>query len=332
MAFVTQSDKVAFIQSVFGRADIHHDGVNVSVRCPNRECPSSSISAQKRKFCIRIDDDRTHCWVCGIKGRLSKILRLYVGREALTKYVGSGMAQTQYFESATDPKPVVLPTDFRLLGPLLENMQPHINAYVRYLYGRGLTDRDIWYFKFGISNEPAWRSRIIMPSFDADGHINWIVGRIILDGVRPKYLDADGDKDIVFNEMNIDWTRELTIVEGPFDLTKCDENATCLLGSNFSEKSRLFEMIARHNTPVILALDSDVKRKASKIAILASEFDVDIKMLPLGGKKDVGEMTKQEFLSAKSQAAAWCWEAYMSEKIDTIITTSIMGRHYVNQY
>lgn len=262
--------------------------------------------------------------MCGIKGRLPKILRLYVGRDALIKYVGSALAQTKYFDAPNDPKPVELPKDFRLLGPLIGTHLPHVNSHIRYIYSRGLTDRDIWHFKFGISDDPTWGNRIIMPSFDAAGHLNWVVGRTILDKVRPKYLDADGDKDIVFNEMNIDWTRELTITEGPFDLTKCDENATCLLGSNFSEKSRLFEMIARHNTPVILALDSDVRKKASKIAVLANEFDVDIRMLPLGDHKDVGEMTKEEFLQAKSTAAPWTWDTYILDKIGTIMTASIM--------
>jgi hypothetical protein len=324
--FVTHSDKIAFIQSVFGRADIHRDGVNVSVRCPNKECPSSQTSAQKRKFCIRLDDDRTHCWVCGIKGRLPKILRLHVGREALIKYVGAGLAQTKYFDAPDDPKPVRLPADFRLLGPLIGTHLPHVNSFIKYLYDRGLTDKDIWYFKFGISDEGGWRNRILMPSFDSDGKLNWLVGRTILERTFPKYLDADADKDIVFNEMNIDWTKDLTIAEGPFDLTKCDQNSTILLGSNFSEKSRLFEMIARHNTPVILALDADVRRKAAKIAVLANEFDVDIRMLPLGDRKDVGEMTKTEFLHAKQNAIPWTWNTYMADKIGTITTASIMRR------
>ena len=33
-----------------------------------------------------------------------------------------------------------------------------------------------------------------------------------------------------------DWKKELTLVEGPFDLFKCDTNATCLLGSHFTEE------------------------------------------------------------------------------------------------
>jgi len=45
--------------------------------------------------------------------------------------------------------------------------------------------------------------------------------------------------------------------------------------------------------------------KQHKWAKALSEFDVQVKILNLGGKKDVGEMTKEEFLQAKSQAKHW---------------------------
>lgn len=328
MSYTTNSEKIALIQSIFGHVDAHNDGVNVSVRCPNKECPSSKIAANKRKFCIRLDDNRTHCWVCGIKGHLAKILRLHVGNDALIKFGGALTTGRRYAEQNDGPKPVSLPADFRLLGPLLGTSSPHVNSYIKYLYGRGLTDRDIWFFKFGISDEPTWKSRIIMPSFDADGNLNWLVGRTIVDRTRPKYIDPEGDKiPIVFNEINIDWTKNLTIVEGPFDLTKCDDNATCLLGSNFSDQSRLLEMITSHNTPIIMALDSDVKQKADRIAMRVHEFDVDVRVLDLGNYKDVGEMTRDEFLVAKDDAKPWTWNTHIMGKINTIMTSSIMGRN-----
>ena len=111
--------------------------------------------------------------------------------------------------------------------------------------------------------------------------------------------------EFIFNEINIDWRKEITLVEGPFDLTKCDNNATAILGSNMSRKSALFQAIARNRTPVVLALDSDMPEKQHKWASALSEFDLNVKILNLGDKKDVGEMTREEFLLAKSQAKLW---------------------------
>jgi hypothetical protein len=72
-----------------------------------------------------------------------------------------------------------------------------------------------------------------------------------------------------------------------------------------SRKSALFQAIVRNKTPIILALDSDMPEKQHKWAKSLSEFDVEVKVLDLGGRKDVGEMTKEEFLHAKSQAKHW---------------------------
>ena len=47
--------------------------------------------------------------------------------------------------------------------------------------------------------------------------------------------------------INIDWSKELALVEGAFDLVKSNENSTCLLGSKLSEKSRLFLQIIKNN-------------------------------------------------------------------------------------
>lgn len=333
MSFVTNSDKIALIQSILGQVEAHRDGINVSVRCPNRECPSHPVTAQKKKFCIRLDDDRAHCWVCGLKGHLSKILRLHVGRDAVIKF-GGVMAANYAHDDRKENLPPRLPADFRLLGPFLGRVGvPYVNPFIKYLYSRGISDRDIWHFKFGFSNEPSWRNRVIMPSFDRNGNLNWITGRTILDGIRPKYLDHDGDKNIIFNEINLDWTHDLTIVEGPFDMVKCDQNSVPLMGSEFSEKSRLFAMIVAHNTPVILGLDADVRRKTAKFAKLMCQFDIDVRILPLGEHKDVGEMTRDEFIKAKAEATQWDWNALMNDKIDRIQSKSIVrSRHENNSH
>ena len=145
-----------------------------------------------------------------------------------------------------------------------------------------------------------------MPSFDSDGKLNYWTARSIESDMIMKYMNPSIPRgEFIFNEINLDWRKEMTLVEGPFDLTKCDSNATAILGSNMSRKSALFQAIVRNKTPIILALDSDMPEKQHKWAKSLSEFDVEVKVLDLGGRKDVGEMTKEEFLHAKSQAKHW---------------------------
>jgi hypothetical protein len=290
------------------------DSKNLAVSCP--KCKNS----QKKKLAIRLDDDRVHCWVCGLGGRLISILVQYrpsLVHEYVTRFVGSNVTLLKH-----DPieKQVVLPADYRLLAPLMGSNEPTIKWAVNYLKHRGLTERDLWYFKFGVSTDTTMRRRVIMPSFDGEGILNFYTGRAIDSGTFRKYMNCDTEKKaVIFNEINLDWSRELTLVEGPFDLTKCDENATCLLGSSFTEDSALFSMVFKHMTPIVLALDCDMVNKTwQRIARMLSNYDIPVKILDLGSFKDVGEMTKKQFLDAKASARGWDRMDALRMKINTL--------------
>ena len=181
----------------------------------------------------------------------------------------------------------------------------------------------MWYFKLGTCNKGKFRRRIIIPSFDTDGILNYFVGRSI-DDSKYKYINSKNKKtDIIFNEINIDWTKELTIVEGPFDLLKCNQNSTCLLGSSLGERSFLFKRIIANRTPVIIALDSDMKHKSIKIAESLLGYDCNVKILNLGKFSDVGEMTKLEFKDLKSSATSWNRRLSLMEKISSLRSGSL---------
>ena len=96
--------------------------------------------------------------------------------------------------------------------------------------------------------------------------------------------------EVIFNEINIDWSEELTIVEGPFDLMKSNQNATCLLGSTLNQRHALFKKIVANKTPVLLALDPDASKKTQDIATLLYSFDIAVKVLDIYPYDDVGEM------------------------------------------
>ena len=72
---ISVSEKVSFLQRVFGTCLLGNDGINVAVCCPNPKCGSHG-KPSKKKLVIRIDNDRFHCWVCDIKGRsLTPLIR-----------------------------------------------------------------------------------------------------------------------------------------------------------------------------------------------------------------------------------------------------------------
>lgn len=86
---------------------------------------------------------------------------------------------------------------------------------------------------------------------------------------------------------------------------KCDSNASAILGSEFSESHKLFMQILEHKTPILLALDIDKQRKQERIAKLLDSYKIPVRILSLGSFDDVGEMTREQFLTSKNAARSW---------------------------
>jgi len=312
MGFFTQSDAITFIEKIFGNVQLTNNGLNATVVCP--KCKITKGTA-KKKLAIRTDDFKMHCWSCGFKGRnILYLLRRYspgavpeymvkFHQENITEYPLDVNQENIYLK---------LPDGFELLAENINNPIPNYQNSINYLYSRGLSERDLWYFKFGITTkDKRFYRRVIFPSFDRTGHLNYYTGRSINPKEVKRYYDCEEgtfDKNsIIFNESKIDWKEPLTIVEGPFDLAKCGYNTTCLLGNYLSEESLLFSRILQHSTKIILALDNDMQPTQQRLAKMLSEFDIQIFLLPIpANKKDVGELSKTEFESLiKTNLVPW---------------------------
>ena len=178
--------------------------------------------------------------MCDIKGRdLRIILKKFVGNDASQFFIANFLDEKniKIREEVAEEK-ISLPRSFSLIADNIHSKDPDIKACIRYLKGRGLYESDFWRFRFGTTASGFHRRRIIIPSFDDAGDLNYYSSRSIDAHVTPKYANPRVNKlDIIFNELHIDWMKELTITEGPFDLTKCGFNSTCLLGSSLSESS-----------------------------------------------------------------------------------------------
>lgn len=319
------SKKIAFLSQVFGTCVLGNDSLNVATCCPNPKCSTYGNSA-KKKLVIKIDTDQFQCWSCDLKGRnLSYLLKRYFPRhlhEYQSKFANKNV---KAIEIAQEEIVVTIPENFILLAANLTSLDPDIRSTVKYLYSRGLTNRDLWYFRFGTCARGRYRRRAIMPSFNEDGELNYFVARTIDNQNKMKYMNAKvPKKNIIFNEINIDWKSELTLVEGPFDLTKCNDNATCLLGSHFSEEYELFQKIIKHKTPVLLALDPDMKLKTQEYAKKLSAYGIRVRVLDLGRFSDVGEMSKLDFACAKKNAPLWNFDDRLLNLFSTVKSGSIL--------
>lgn len=324
----TRGQVIEFIEKVFGNGIQSNQGLNVSVVCPI--CKKSKDSTyEKKKLVIRTDNFLTHCWICGYKSKnilelIQKFKKEYI-EEYIKNFVNSEELFLDVKENIDEQYILKLPNDFELLATA-DRQDPLVKKYIVYLKSRGICSSDLeknlWYWRFGFSrSDSRYKDRIIFPSFDRDGNLNYFTARSINKFIKPKYVNPPINRNsIIFNEIVINWKKPLVLVEGPFDLIKCNQNATCILGSEINIDYKLFQNIIKYNTPVILALDPDAKAKQDKIAKELYSWNIDIKILDIPEKySDVGEMDSDMFISILGNAIPFSIEYSLKSKIARII-------------
>jgi len=325
---ISVSDKVSILRQSFGAVEIGRDNINVAVKCPN----CSKTRSNKKKLVIRLDDGRYHCWVCGLKGRsLLGLYKKYAPEriDDVKKIIGKSgsydLFDHEHNEDSEHEEKIQIPTGFVLLATNLETRDPDIKSAISYCRSRGLGLRDMWHYRIGTCTNGRFRRRVVIPSFNKQGELNYYAGRSIDDDNKMKYINASVPKiSVVFNEINIDWKKELALVEGPLDLVKCNANSTCLLGSHLSEESLLFREIVKNQTSIVIALDPDAEKKSHRIAAMLSSYGVNVRMAAIPIDQDVGDMSHKEFTAIREEAQKWIAEDRLYNLISSIRSGTII--------
>jgi len=264
---------------------------------------------EKRKFSVNLKRDVYKCWICNQRGRsLYRVVRRFgsfkdqEGWRALTGAPREDLSRFETLFETEKPEEITqvvdLPGGFWSLTN--KKLDSSGKKAVTYLESRGIDKKDILRWKVGYCSDGRYRDRVIFPSFNEDGDANYFVARSIGDGDF-KYLNPAASRNIIFNELYLDFDKEVTIVEGIFDAMKA-ENAVPILGSTLSENSVLFKKIVKYDTPILLALDKDAKWKALKIKRLLLKYGIEVRELDLEEYEDVGEMSKDEFQRLSAEA------------------------------
>jgi len=203
------------------------------------------------------------------------------------------------YEPETRSEKIQLPEEFTTL---CTNKIPATGAYaLKYLLKRGLTKEDIIKWKIGFCFSGEYRNRIIIPSFDEDGDCSYFIARSYT-GDSYKYKNPRASKDIVFNDLYIDWNRDLVLVEGVFDALVAG-NAVPILGSTLRAGSDLLRKIVRNDTPIYVALDPDAASKERRIIEMLLRYDIELYKIDISGFEDVGSMPKEVFAERKNKAS-----------------------------
>jgi hypothetical protein len=184
---------------------------------------------------------------------------------------------------------------------LCSNNIPATGMYaLRYLEKRGVSRADILKWKIGYCFSGEYKNRIIIPSFDHEGDVSYFIARSYT-GDSYKYKNPRASKDITFNELYIDWNKDLVLVEGVFDALVAG-NAAPILGSTLRKGSKLLREIVRNDTPIYIALDPDAAKKERRVIKTLLEYDVELYKIDVSGYEDVGSMPRDVFQQRKNKA------------------------------
>jgi DNA primase len=274
----------------------------------------------KKKLSINIEKNVYKCWICETLGRdLRRLVRRFgdfnhlQAWDKLTNRIDINEFDDLFAEEYKDPeipKYLGIPQGFSSL-----TNKPTLSATpaLNYLKNRGVVEKDVLYWKMGYCMEGRYAKRIIIPSFDANGDLNYFVARTFSSDPR-KYLNPPCSKDVIFNELYLEWDTDLVLTEGVFDAVVAGPNAVPLLGSTLHPNSKLFMKIVQNDTPVFLALDPDAIKKEQRIIKMFLNYGVELYTIDTSGYEDVAEMGREEFIKRKQTAIAVVENDYLLEQ------------------
>lgn len=271
---------------------------NRKYHCPFQDCPTHGTSKRKLEVDILTDSEgnnRWACWVCGNKGRTVRSLfrRIGVGQsyiEQLSKII----VRTDRDDQDTAEFDGILPPEYRFL---LDAKPRDILAKhaMLYLKKRGVTEQDIIKYQIGYCEEGKYAERVIMPSFDATGKINFFVGRSFDPEVRLKYKYPQASRDIIPFEMYVNWNIPVVLCEGGFDMLAIKRNAIPLLGKSITPKL-MKRLVDSKIHKVYIALDKDAIVMALKHCETLMYLGKKVFLVEMDDK-DPSEMGFEAFLS-----------------------------------
>ena len=302
-----EEQKLSILKGVLGR--FRKTGSEYLFSCP-------FCKHHKPKFSVNLNRG-AKCWVCDWKSPdLRRVIRRVGSFNQLQEWdtITGRVSLSAFDELFGDYDEIVVEETIELPDSFVSLANGNISLFSlaarRYLKKRGLTEKDLVNWKIGFCASGEYANRVIIPSFNMNGEVNYFIARAYNDDWM-RYKNPPVSRDIVFNELFLDWDSDLAIVEGAFDAIVAGPNAVPILGSTLNERSKLFQAIVKHDTPIYIALDPDAEKKSNKLISALMKYDVELYKVDISGYDDVGSMTREEYQKRKGEALFMSSDNYL---------------------
>jgi DNA primase len=285
---------------------------------------SPFTSHYKPKLEIDINTDSNgqnpwHCWISDKKGRsihsLFKQLNLSKDKfEKLGKIIERSKYRNLSTEITKNEEQIQLPEEFKPLW--LKNNTPDYRNAIYYLQKRGITIFDIIRYRIGYAEDGLYSGKIIIPSYDENGQLNYFVSRAFYENDPYKHKNPKVSKDIIGFGMLINWNEPITLCEGAFDAITIKRNAIPLFGKQINPKLRM-KIIEEGVKEINICLDNDAIINAKNIAKTFMGEGITVHLVKLD-KQDPNELGYKKITEKIQDTYQFSFEEMMHMEINSL--------------
>ena len=254
-----------------------------------------------------------HCWACDVRGTtiysLFKQLKVDVSKftelKSLVK-TSKSISETQVVSS------VSLPDEYIGLNNVdtSDIMARHALAYLK---NRHISKYDIIKYNIGYCKEGLYKNMIIIPTYDADGRLNYFTARSFEKEPYVKYRNPSASRDIIPNEHLINWNIPIILCEGLFDAIAIKRNAIPLLGKNI-QSSLMKKIVTSLVDKIYIALDRDAIKQALRFCEMLLAEGKEVYLVDLQDK-DPSEMGFENFTKLIQNTVPLTYYDLMEQKL-----------------
>jgi DNA primase len=274
----------------------------------------------KQKLQVNTETQKWHCWTCNSGGKklTSLLKKLDVDRKTIS-IIREIYGDSQYnpqLEDADTKVFISLPKEFKSLNEVPNGFNPEYKHAIHYLTERGITEKDIIKYNIGYCTEGLYSRRVIIPSYNSDGTLNYFVSRSYYPEEKMKYKNPPISKNVICFDSQVNWNEPIILCEGVFDAITIKRNAIPLLGK-FPSRLLVEKIFMSGISDIIISLDNDAINEALKAAEYFRKNGIHVKMMYLKDK-DAADMGYEKFYEELKKTKEFSSEELLLNKINSL--------------
>ena len=280
------------LESVLGKGKATNKG-HIAFFCPF--CQSTKRKLEIQTVVDSHGETPWHCWICNKAGKKLPTLfkTLNLARETIAELYLALNIQPKYSfntqgENYQSVAVVELPKEYI---PLYQssNSVEYKNAFFYLRNKRKVTLSEIVKYNIGYCESGEYSKKVIIPSYDDTGKLNYFVSRAYYEDDSIKHKNPDVSKNIIGFELFINWSLPIVLVEGSFDAIAVRRNAIPLFGKTISDELRK-KIIENKVSKLFICLDKDAQKQALQHAEYFMNNGVEVYFVDLQEKDpaDIG--------------------------------------------